>query len=45
MIVKVKVKSKDWQDGDEIEFRGLDAIDQAVIFLAQKYGTMNRTVS
>ena len=45
MIVKVKVKSKKWQDGEETEFVGLDAIDQAVMFLAQKYGTMNRTVS
>lgn len=45
MIVKVKVKSKDWQDGDEVEFRGIQAIDFAVKFLAEKYGTMNITVS
>ena len=45
MIVKVKVKSKDWQDGDEMEFRGLDAVDAAVKMLAEKYGTINVTVS
>ena len=45
MIVKVKIKDKEWQDGDEVEFRGLDAIDQSVKYLAQRYGTLNVNVS
>jgi len=45
MIIRAKIKGKDWQEGDEVEFRGKDAIDQVIRFLAAKYGTMNINIS
>ena len=41
--VKVKVKQREEQKGEEYEFKGPDAIDRAVETLLTKYGVRTLT--
>ena len=43
MIIRMKVKQREEQKGEEYEFKGPDAIDLTIETLLTKYGIRTRT--